>query len=145
MNQELSQEQINDDINLINNIIKRKSPNDYISVFHNILVGGDANLNININDIAKSKNIDPKKMNFIIAYLGETNNINGNFKFNAYTNEISKCIENTNEIPKCIENTNYNNTCSCPTCQQCSSNMKFYLIICFLIIIIIVIIFLKNN
>jgi hypothetical protein len=55
-------------------------------------------------------------MNFIIAYLGETNNIEQKFKFNAYTDDLPNCIE----------------------CPNCSSNLIFYLIIGIIIIIIVI-------
>ena len=60
----MNQEQINHEINLINNIITRNSPNDFIQIMSNLTVSGNANFNMDINAIAKSKNIDPKKNEF---------------------------------------------------------------------------------
>jgi hypothetical protein len=131
MNQ-LSQEiNINNDINSISNIIKRNNPNDYINIMHGLTVAGDANIDIefDINQYAKSKNIDPKKTNFIIAYLGETNNIGGNFDFKINKEKCPKYVD----CPKCID------------CPKCESNIIFYLIICILIIIIIVIVLLNKK
>jgi len=103
---------MNQQLKLINDIITRNSPNDYVMIISDSIIHGNANMNINIKDIAKSKKIDPKKMNFIIAYLGETNKIGQQLNFNAYTDDCSKC-------------------------KNCSYDI-FYLIIFFLIIIIVI-------
>jgi hypothetical protein len=132
MEQEISQE----NIDIINNIFKKNNPKNYIVFLHGDKIGGDVKLNLNLNDIAKSKNIDLKKMNFIIAYLGETMDISGNFEIinqqnptpiPKYPTPITECPTPITECPICI--------------SQCNDSYVIYHIIILILVVIIVIIF----
>lgn len=134
MEQEISQE----NIDIINNIFKKNNPKNYIVFLHDGKIGGDVKLNLNLNDIAKSKNIDLKKMNFIIAYLGETMDISGNvyFEINNQQNPtpIPKYPTTITECPTTIT--------ECPICiSQCNGSYVIYHIIILILVVIIVIIF----
>jgi hypothetical protein len=94
-------------LEIINN---PNSKTDKIVIVSDMTTAGNANINININEIAQKLNIDPKKLNFVFAYLGKTNNIGG--ALNIDINSIPKVDCPTCPIVNCP-------TCpkvDCPTC-----------------------------
>lgn len=96
----MTSQEINKLTNVLNNINRNT---DKIIVISDITSDGDINVQIEkiLNDFAKYNNIDPKKVNFVFAYLGQTNNITGKLQLS------SPC-------PTCKSST-------CPSCQPCPS------------------------
>lgn len=87
---------------------------------------------------AKSKNIDPTKMNYIFAFLGSTMKIDGDI-----TSDSSECVK----CPTCEK---CKSCPTCPTCEQCSmfnipSVVSFFICTMIIILLILYIFFNRNS